>query len=217
MNASIIATRTLSVISCMLLAACGGGSGGTTVPTPAPLTSIALPKTGQTTCYDISSATVACNTAGIPQGQDGAFQTGAAEPNPRFTVDDTGNCITDNLTGLLWIRNANLPAGTDAASTGTRTWQQALDFANNLDLCGFSDWRLPNRKELRSLINYNLANNAPALNTLGFNNAQAGLYWSSTSYANSADYAWTVDLGDGYVDAANKPDGAYVLSVRAGQ
>jgi hypothetical protein len=56
-----------------------------------------------------------------------------------------------------------------------------------LSLCFFGDWRLPNHKELRSLANYNLANNAATLNSLGFSNVQADVYWSSSSYAGNAD------------------------------
>jgi len=167
---------------------------------------IALPKTGQTTCFDLAGATIPCAST----GQDGELQTGVAEPSPRFTVDGTGNCVTDNLTGLMWTGNANLPAA-------TQTWQQALDYANALSLCGFTDWRLPNRKELRSLINYSSADNATALNGLGFNNVQADYYWSSSSYAGSAGHAWIVGLFDGSVFANGKPNGFYVWPVRAGQ
>jgi hypothetical protein len=201
-----------TLIAFATLAACGGGGGGDGGGGggggggAAPQTSVVLPETGQTTCYDAVGAAIAC--AGT--GQDGELQTGVAEPVPRFTVDGSGDCITDNLTGLMWTRNANLP-------TALQTWQQALDYANNLNLCGFSDWRLPNRKELRSLIDYNLANNAASLNTLGFSNVQANDYWSSSSYAGSPAYAWFASLGDGSVGARNKTNSYYVWPVRAGQ
>jgi hypothetical protein len=165
------------------------------------------PETGQTICYDAAGATIAC--AGT--GQDGDLKAGVAEPSPRFTVDGTGNCVTDNLTGLMWTRNANLPAA-------ARTWQQALDYANTLSLCGFSDWRLSNRKELRSFINYSSANNnATILNTLGFNSVQAGYYWSSSSYAGSPALAWVVGMDGGIVGADDKTASYYVWPVRAGQ
>jgi len=189
------------------LGGCGGSGGNATAPGPAPQAGvIALPKTGQTTCFDAGGATIAC--AGT--GQDGELQTGVAEPSPRFTVDGTGDCITDNLTGLMWTRNANLPAAFQA-------WQQALDYANNLDLCGFSDWRLSNRKELRSLMNHNLADNAATLNALGFSNVQASYYWSSSSFAGSADSAWEVNMNDGLLFAVSKLASNYVWPVRAAQ
>ena len=222
MNSKQVLSGLSALFVLTALAACGGGGGGgggaaptPVAPTPAPQAGvIALPKTGQTTCYDTSvpPVAVACTTAGIPPGQDGASQTGVAEPSPRFTVDGTGACVTDNLTGLMWTRNANLPAA-------TQTWQQALDYANSLNLCGFSDWHLPNRKELRSLVNYSLANNATTLNTLGFNNVQARRYWSSSSDAGSPARAWFVFMDDGSVSALNinKTDFFYVWPVRAGQ
>ncbi len=82
------------------------------------------------------------------QGRTVNFRMGVAWPNPRF-VSGTGaeaDCMTDTLTGLMWPKNGNLAGG-------TKTWQEALDYANGLNYCGHSDWRLPNRKELFSLVN----------------------------------------------------------------
>jgi uncharacterized repeat protein (TIGR01451 family) len=160
-----------------------------------------LPQTGQTTSY--------------ASGDDGDIQAGIAWPEQRFTNNGNGT-VTDNLTGLVWLRNANC--------FGTRTWANALINANTLNSgeCGLSDgsvegdWRLPNRKELRSLINYGQANSAAWLNTQGFSNVQAGYYWSSTTYADSMNYAWFVDMVDGSVVADFKPYFYYVWPVRAG-
>ena len=168
-----------------------------------------LPETGQTTCYDaIGTALPSC--AGT--GQDGDLKAGVAWPASRFTpgAGATAACVTDNLTGLMWPANADLAAA-------LRTWQLALDDANALILCGFSDWRLPNRKELRSLINYSLANNAATLNTQGFSNVQANFYWSSSSYAGSPALAWFVVMDGGHVSATLKSVNLYVWPVRAGQ
>ena len=186
------------------------------------LRSVALPKTGQTACSDAAGTPLASCTG---TGQDGELQAGVVPPSPRFTVGTgvgtTDQCVTDNLTGLMWTRNANLLAGVNGATdTGARTWQQALDFANGLTLCGFSDWRLPNSEELRSLINYNLTDNAATLNTLGFSNVQAADYWSSSSVAISPARAWLVYMGTGHVGADDKPISVfsvYVWPVRAGQ
>jgi len=54
-----------------------------------------LPKTGQTKCYDTSGVEISCPGT----GQDGANQAGVAPPSPRFQVN--GDCVTDNLTGLM--------------------------------------------------------------------------------------------------------------------
>lgn len=198
----------------------GGGAGPNPTPSPSPTPTpgptpgpqaIVIPKTGQTICYDPNGtdAEVVCPNT----GQDGEYQTGAAAPDPRFTVDSTGDCVTDNLTGLMWTRNGNLPGG-------ERTWQGALDFSNTLELCGFSDWRLPNRNELRSLINHQDNLTANTLNTLGFNNVSlSGVYWSSTSfsYSGGTTHAWVVTMALGIVTPVNKTSSGYVWPVRAGQ
>ncbi|MCX5884830.1 MAG: DUF1566 domain-containing protein [Proteobacteria bacterium] len=111
-----------------------------------------LPKTGQTRCYDTSGTEISC--AGT--GQDGDIQAGVKWPSPRFTVN--GDCVTDNLTGLIWAKNANLPSG-------TMIWYKAIDYCNNLSLAGYTDWRLPNVNELESLVNANEPNSATWLNT----------------------------------------------------
>lgn len=77
-----------------------------------------LPATGQTTSY--------------AAGDDGALQAGVPWPNPRFT-DNTNGTITDNLTGLVWLKNAN--------SFGTQGWSTAIASANNLasGACSLTD------------------------------------------------------------------------------
>jgi len=62
-----------------------------------------LPQTGQTTCYDSSGTVISCTGT----GQDGEIQAGVAWPDPRFTV--SGDCVSDNLTGLMWAKNGDLP------------------------------------------------------------------------------------------------------------
>lgn len=192
----------VAIGSSTITAALGATTGTTTVIVSA----VSLPKTGQTTCFD-AAGVVAC----LGTGQDGELQTGVIEPSPRFTVGTgaTAACVTDNLTGLMWTQDADL--------AGFRTWQEALNDANTLNLCGFDDWRLPNRRELRSLINYNLANNATVLNTQGFNNVKAENYWSSSSLAGDAANAWVVGMIYGSTGATSKSATYRVWPVRAGQ
>ncbi|KJU86361.1 secreted protein containing DUF1566, partial [Candidatus Magnetobacterium bavaricum] len=71
---------------------------------------VSLPKTGQTASYST--------------GDDGALQRGVAWPGTRFSA--TTNTVTDNLTGLVWTKDANLPAA-------TKTWQQALDYVTSMN------------------------------------------------------------------------------------
>jgi hypothetical protein len=153
-----------------------------------------LPQTGAKTSY--------------AKGDDGDLKRGVAWPNPRFTVKN--DCITDNLTGLMWAKNANL-------ANGAKDWMQALDYAGNLTLCGYSDWRIPNVNEIETLINAEHPNEAIGLNGEGFVNVQPDSYWSSTTFDDNRSYAWIIGMQYGNVGNSKKVKGNYVWPVRAGQ
>lgn len=174
---------------------------------------VSLPKTGQTTCYDDSGATLA-SCAGT--GQDGELQPGKVWPVPRFSNNDD-QTITDNLTKLVWSKDAN-PA------TGLIPWQEALDFIklkNSQLYLGYGDWRLPNSKELMSLTNWGSSSNSSWLSDQGFVNVQMMYpYWSSSSYSLNAIYAKILyTYGSGGLDYGMKVGGSglYVWPVRGGQ
>jgi hypothetical protein len=165
-----------------------------------------VPKTGQTKCYNASGTEITCTGT----DQDGEYQKGVSWPSPRFTGDGTG-VITDTLTGLMWAENANLPSV-------TKTWNDAIDYCNGLSLEGYTDWRLPNVRELFSLIDFSQYN--PALPSgHPFDNVQWIIgYWSSTTSARISSSAWVVNLGDGLVGSSDKTlDLLYVWPVRGGQ
>jgi len=140
-------------------------------------------QTGQRKCYDQDGSEISCENA----GQDGADLFGVFWPEPRFEV--AGDIVKDRLTGLYWTRDANL-------SEFPLTWQESLDFIKQLNgecRFGHSDWRLPNRRELHSLVDYGARNPAlPADHP--FKNCFLGWYWSSTSAAINPAYAWYVHL-----------------------
>jgi hypothetical protein len=185
------------------------------------------------TIFGVAGTVSAGSSAGVPQtgqtssvatGDDGNLQKGVAWPNPRFT-DNANGTVTDNLTGLIWLKDANC--------YGTRSWAQALSDANALasGSCSLTDgstagqWRLPNLREMQSLVHYGFSN--PAVpNTAGtgqwtpgnpFTNVQSGDYWSSTAYANGTSDAWYVFLGDGFVFYGGKTGTYYMWPVRGGQ
>lgn len=157
---------------------------------------IQLPKTGQTTSY--------------ATGDDGELKKGNTWPSPRFTAGTgaAAACVTDNLTGLVWVK------GPDATM---RTWDEALAYSNDHSLCGYTDWRLPNRKELRSLVNYGEANPTAWLNTQGFSDVQTASYWSSTTYAFDPELAWPDIMEDGRLFEDYKYSYGYAWPVRGGQ
>ncbi|MCX5900769.1 MAG: DUF1566 domain-containing protein, partial [Proteobacteria bacterium] len=128
-----------------------------------------VPRTGQTTCYDTTGIVIDC--AGT--GQDGDWLAGVPWPDPRFTDRGDGT-VSDNLTGLVWAKNANRLGTIDSENDtdnltgdGRVTWQHALDYIKKLNrevYLGHSDWRLPNVNELESLVNAELYGPALPLN-----------------------------------------------------
>jgi len=187
-----------------------------------------LPQTGQTTCYNESGQVIACNNT----GQDGDIRAGVAWPNPRFTDNGDGT-MTDNLTGLIWVKDGNLMRTRDpsfdtdsdsyfddVAGDGQVTWQHALDYIKKLNqenYLGHNDWRLPNVNEFESLGNTEQKNTATWLSNLGFVNTPSVVYWSSTSLAGDADRTWVVTVWYGGVSYDWKTHRYYVWPVRAGQ
>ena len=175
---------------------------------------IDIPKTGQSTiCSDNSGNVIDC--AGT--GQDGEYQRGFEWLEPRF-LDHGDGTVTDTFTGLMWTKNANLPGG-------SKNWQEALDYVVEMNTethanFGYTDWRLPNVRELHSLIDF--GEHEPAL-TSGhpFINVQPEwitYFWSSTRYAPKSyrDHAWRVCLTFGVVHIDPKTTSWYVWPVRGG-
>jgi hypothetical protein len=156
------------------------------------VTPVALATTGQTVCTNAAGVLVSC--AGT--GQDAEFQNGASI-SPRYN-DNSDGTVTDNLTGLIWLKNANC--------FGTQRWADALTVSNALaaGACGLTDgsvagdWRLPNMTEMLSIIDYGQYD--PAL-TPGhpFIGVQDGDYWSSSTRVNFPTDAWSVVLIGGNV------------------
>ena len=122
-------------------------------------------------------------------------------------VDNGDGTVTDTQTGLMWQK---------ATAPGTYNWQAALAYAEGLTLGGHSDWRLPDRNELQTLVDYSRYN--PAIDPLLASNTVSSPYWSSTTYANDTNNAWRVYFSSGYVHYyGNKSNSYYVRAVRAGQ
>jgi hypothetical protein len=145
-------------------------------------------KTGQSTSY--------------ATGDDGDLEKGVAWPSPRFTDNGDGT-VTDNLTKLIWLKNANC--------NGLMSWANALTWVNGLasGSCGLTDssiagqWRLPNREEMLSLIDS--SRYYPALPSgHPFSNVASNYYWLSTTYAGNETTAWSLHLGPGSMTYGGK-------------
>jgi hypothetical protein len=149
-------------------------------------------------------------------GDDGDLQMGVDWPIPRFT-DNSNGTVTDNLTGLIWLKNANC--------WGTQSWANALTDASGLanGNCGLTDgsvagdWRLPNVREQQSLIDY--GQTSPALpNGHPFTGVQTSSpYWTSTTYDGLYADAWAVDFFLGSVSRQGKAWTTSVWPVRDGE
>jgi hypothetical protein len=126
-----------------------------------------------------------------------------------FSSDFTDNgdgTITDNKTGLMWMKET---------ADNTMTWKDAFSYCENLDYAGYSDWRLPNIKELGSIVDYSAYN--PAIDTNFFPDTMSSYYWSSTTGSNDTDNAWLVYFYNGDDCDYYKSNTYYVRAVRVGQ
>ncbi|KJU87105.1 secreted protein containing DUF1566 [Candidatus Magnetobacterium bavaricum] len=175
-------------------------------------------RSGQSGTFGNSAIWFTGQSTSYAAGDDGAFQKGVAWPNPRFT-DNRDQTVTDNLTGLIWAKDAGTPTAGNCTG-GKITWQAALDYVvclNASSYLGYSNWRLPNIKELQSITNMGEAYVALWLNSQGFTSVQSSRYWSSTTYARSTSYAWVVPMYDGSVDANAKSSDRHIWPVLSGQ
>jgi hypothetical protein len=97
----------------------------------------------------------------------------------------------------------------------TRTWADALPYCGGLPLGGYSDWRLPNIKELSSIVDDTVFN--PAINAKYFPATRSSWYWSSTTFSNVTTRAWAVYFVDGNINYNSKTGSFAVRCVRLGQ
>jgi len=154
----------------------------------------AVPRTGQIDAYYWED--------------DGWFEKGVAYPNPRF-IDNSDETVTDTLTGLMWTQDASL--------NGFNLWSESLDFCMALDVAGHENWRLPNVKELLSLIDY--GNYSPALPVEHpFSSVASGwCYWTSTTSPLDTEDAFDVAMTTGTLQPHNKDFTACIVwCVRSG-
>jgi hypothetical protein len=186
-------------VTTLYIAVSGCSASGVTIPsTVAPVAA-----TGQTTIYAI--------------GDDGFHQKGVPQPNPRFT-DNLDGTVTDNLTGLIWLKDAGCP--------GKTLWFGALAAVDRLQdgVCGLTDgsvagaWRLPNRNELLSLLYKGSGLETGTGHPFIAPEDPSDYYWSSTTYPNITVQAWTVRIfEDGFEDRGHKgEDLNLVIGVRGG-
>ncbi len=138
--------------------------------------------------------------------------------NPSIVYQDHGNgTVTDTRTALMWKRcseGQNWNGSSCVGEASAHPWSSALALAESVNYAGHGDWRLPNIKELRGLVEECRAN--PAINDTVFPNTPSSVFWSSSPRAGFANYAWSVGFGDS--DGDGRRDRlSQVRVVRGGQ
>lgn len=119
-----------------------------------------------------------------------------------FTLLDNG-LIHDNITNLTWQK---------LAAQDSMTWEDALKYATASSTANYSDWRMPNIKELQSLNDEKYIN--PSIDKNTFTNIEVSKYWSSTTLPNQTDKAWYLDTRYGITTYLEKTRRLKLLLVR---
>ena len=135
--------------------------------------------------------------------------------NADFTKSN--GMVTDSKTGLIWQDEYSDNNNTIKSSS----WQDAIDYCEALTLGGNNDWRLPNIKELLSIVDYSKSN--PSINAV-FQNTSIALspgYWSSTTLNYPSGTSWCIDWRSGRIMQCGKEQAYDILPfsrcVRTGQ
>ena len=120
--------------------------------------------------------------------------------NADFSRD--GDIVIDSVTGLEWQDDESVK----------KSWEEAIEYCEALELGGHTDWRLPSFNELYTIADHTKKN--PAIDAI-FQAIVSDYYWSSTTFVGNEDSAWGVvfNSGDDYGDT--KSSSNYVRCVRA--
>ncbi len=192
---------------------------------------VAFPASGQTTAFTSEKNDGITGPVAVPD--DGVMQAGVS-----LSYTDNGDgTITDNSTGLMWEKksddgdrlhdkdNAYYWSGNGTQET-IWDWLEDVNAEGGTGFAGYHDWRVPNVRELQSIVNYQ-STPLPVSTALN-SNCVAGAtvltgsctlltyYWSSTTWARSTSQVWGVDFNHGEVVPSDKASGSRVRAVRGG-
>jgi len=157
----------------------------------------------------LTHAAQSCNSA-IPR----------SAPDSRY-IDHGDRTVTDSETGLMWKQCSEglSDSGCVSGAIETFNWQEAMARAESINsgagFAGYTDWRVPDIKELASLVE--IACYSPAINETLFPATPASGFWSASPHALSSDYAWVVLFSNGGDNDDVKSYGLRLRLVRAGQ
>lgn len=138
-----------------------------------------------------------------------------AAPERFRYVDNGDGTISDESTGLMWVRDPK------AAGLEKRyPWSQAIYRCEKLEYAGHKDWRLPNCNEILSIVDYSRFD--PCIDTAFFevgyvegqSTKEEKVYWSSTTHAGNKNWAWALGSKAGFVDHGDKAIPLFIRPVR---
>ncbi|MBU2513986.1 DUF1566 domain-containing protein [bacterium] len=153
--------------------------------------------------YDINGDDSNANAWYIPFHTGPVFSTGKSQgsvgvrcvrgtqsvPAEEYSDYGDGTVVKDNRTGLIWVKG----------ETTSRNWADAISYCEQTESAGgYTDWRLPSRNELISIIKYNISKTVKGIDDTIFTNVSDEFYWSSTTFQDSYYKAWRI----GYSDSA---------------
>ncbi|MFH1339327.1 MAG: DUF1566 domain-containing protein [Candidatus Omnitrophota bacterium] len=186
-----------------------------------------LPHTGQVNCYDDEGKKIPAPKKGKRfYGQDATCKINplsftklsedGRELEDTATWDKGYRMVRDNNTGLIWEKKS--PNREDINFRDNKyTWEDAKEYIallNRRNYGGFNDWRLPNREEFRSIVNYN--GDIPAVDTKYFSDCLPAFYWSGNTFAKDTSFIWGVYFAYGCTICYLKDNLYYVRAVRGG-
>lgn len=144
----------------------------------------------------------------------------ADTPDARYEVG--AGTVKDKYTGLIWKQCAEGLSGSDCSAGAALafTWQDALKRVQTVNAqprtqsTDNTDWRLPNKNELASLVSRQCEK--PALNAAAFPNSPAESYWTNSPFVRTNGLAWYVDFNVGDVGPGLMSGTRRVRLVRGG-
>ncbi len=125
------------------------------------------------------------------------------------------NMVRDKTTGLVWQKATGTNEDGEAM-----TFEDAVEYCENLELGGFTDWRLPSRNELLSIVKYDVK--SPAIDHGFFSDTQSYGFWTSTTFltptsvVDKYNKGWKIDFSSGNTTYAEKNQALWVRAVRGG-
>jgi hypothetical protein len=181
--------------------------------------SVGVTQTGTLLCSNSAGMVIPC--AG--SGQDAEYQAGV----PASYTDNGDGTVTDNVSKLMWEKLSDDGSihDKDTTYTWTNAFASKIATLNATNFAGYNDWRLPNIRELNSIINFNITNPStysqlsnncmPGCNVMTCSCNMVASYWSSTS-VNTGASAWVVFFSEGRTIFTLKTGVFYVRAVRGG-